>query len=192
MGGNPGGDGGGGHDFAGGGHNIKCPPSPRFCTRTFFRPKNTIFNKFGSFSDTTYAPPTIAPKNVTNAPRQMLRDICSGDICSGDNCSADNCSADNCSADNCSGENCSADNCSGDRCSEDTTIAPPIFAPRQLLGRHTPVTPVAPVTLAPVTTAPATYFQELLRGYATFAPPIITLKICDISSADDCQLSREG
>ena len=69
-------------------------------------------------------------------------------------------------------DNCSADNCSGDRCSEDTTIAP--------------------VTMAYATTAPATDFQELLWGYAIFALPIITLKIYDICSADNCQLSREG
>ena len=95
----------------------------------------------GAFiGDTTYAPATlcsatIAPKNATNAPRQMLRryDICSADNCSADNCSGDNCSADNCSGDICSGVNCSADNCFAEICSEHAegmTFAPPtIIAP---------------------------------------------------------------
>ena len=83
-------------------------------------------------------------------------------------------------------------NCFGDRCSEDTTIAPPTIAPPTIApAKITPPT-IAPVTMAPATTAPATDFQELLRGYATFALPKITLKICDICSADNCQLSREG
>ena len=84
--------------------------------------KGHIRNGSMTYAPATYAPPTIAPKNATNAPRQMLRDICSGDNCSADICSADICSGDTCSADNCSADNCSADNCS--RCSEDTTIAP--------------------------------------------------------------------
>ena len=79
-----------------------------------------------------------------------------------------------------------------DKCSEtfaSATFAPPTFAPTIAPATFAPPT-IAPPTIAPATTAPATDFQELLRGYATFALPIITLKICDIFSADNCQLSR--